>query len=452
MISTNYWRMCVCTTLLLSSRVASQQPVKIDDAKVYSLANPNGIQFSSEGWSTVNPENVDLRYDSTYTWSQAENSNLVYFFRGTAIAHYADKGINRGPIGVSIDGNPHVNVTGTNVGDVRFQQLIWSTTGLSQGDHQIVISNIGTGDPATSIMGVDYLEATPGADGVIIPASFGPRLERIDQLLWVIVDHIRIYFGGYQHSSTTPGATITFKFTGTAVWYFCDRFDSNTLVNISLDGRPGETVDTASSTGAWLTQVLMWSKINLDDGSHTITITHAGTEGKYINVDFFKYMPSLSAPPVSSAPTSGSGTSPFGTTSLATRPSSTSAPAANSDDSSGSKSAPTGAIVGGVVGGVALIALIVGIVIWRRRRRSSQDALSPQHETYIGEAEYVTKESQAPAGSPYTPSPLRTPTFAPTVNYQSGMYVPTQPQNTGGLVSVAPTNYTGTTYVGHPEL
>ena len=71
---------------------------------------------------------------------------------------------------------------------------MWNITGLSQGDHQVVISNVGTEDPNTSIRGLDYLEyvgysvrtlfeglfvlfrVTPGADGKINPTSAGPYI------------------------------------------------------------------------------------------------------------------------------------------------------------------------------------------------------------------------------------------------------------------------------------
>lgn len=77
-------------------------------------------------------------------------------YTGTSIAHYTDKSNNRGPIGVSLDGMPYENVTWKSVGDIEYQQQMWFVDELSSGDHQIVVTNVGTGDPDTSIMGVDY--------------------------------------------------------------------------------------------------------------------------------------------------------------------------------------------------------------------------------------------------------------------------------------------------------
>ncbi|KAF8600568.1 hypothetical protein BDV93DRAFT_510756 [Ceratobasidium sp. AG-I] len=118
------------------------------------------------------------------------------------------------------------------------------------------------------------------------------------------------------------------------------------------------------------------------------------------------------------------------------------------------KPVPIGAIVGGVVGGVVLVAFIAGLLIWRRKRQPTSGATAPAHETYVGDAAYGGQEKYAPSGSPYTQSQPGTPGLgpAPTMNYRNGMYAPVQTQNAGGPHSIAPTTWTGATYVGHPEL
>ncbi|KAF8605543.1 hypothetical protein BDV93DRAFT_554398 [Ceratobasidium sp. AG-I] len=295
--------------------------------------------------------------------------------QGTSITHYADSGPNRGPVGVSIDGLPYENATWTNVGNVQYKQWMWKTTDLSPGDHQIVVSNVGTGDPATSLMGLDYFEITPNADGNIFPTMSGPGASVIPSNAVLVDDtsnmisyteswsiynsykHRGIYLGGTQHSSSTPGGSAIFRFNGTAVWYFCDQYDSNSVVSVSVDGGAPDMVNTASTAGLWLSQIIVWSKTGLTDGPHTVNITHVGTDTTYANVDFFKYMPSSTSP------------RPPGTSNTSTI-----------------KPVPIGAIVGGVVGGVVLIAFIAGLLIWRRKRQPTPGATMPAHETYIGDA------------------------------------------------------------------
>ncbi|KAF8605545.1 hypothetical protein BDV93DRAFT_605071 [Ceratobasidium sp. AG-I] len=330
MISARYRRVLVCVSLFFSSRAASQQPVKIDDASIYSPMTPNRIQFSPTPWNTTSQERAEIHYGGTYTWSREAGANLLFFFRGTAIAFYAEQTAQFGPVAVLIDGQSTNAVQWAKSGDSRYQQQIWNVTGLSQGDHQVLVSNVGTDDPLTGVLGLDYLEVTPGEDGVIIPASSGPGASVIPPNAVLVDDSSDminytgpswqvlhsgtvggIYLDETQRSSTSPGAAINFTFYGTAV--------------------VSDIVNTASMDDAWLSQMIIWSKTGLRDGPHTVIITHTGLNGTYISVDFFKYMPST--------------------------PVTTSASAAKS------KSAPIGAIVGGVVCGFAVIALIFGIGI-----------------------------------------------------------------------------------------
>ncbi|KAF8605551.1 hypothetical protein BDV93DRAFT_521395 [Ceratobasidium sp. AG-I] len=371
MISAHYRRVLVYVGLLFSSCAASQRPVKIDDANVYSLANPNGIQFSSRAWNGVSQELHQVHYNGTYTWTQEAGSNLIFFFRGTAIALYAEKTAYFASAAVIIDGKTNSNLMWTEPGDSQYQQQIWKVTGLDQGDHQLMISSYDAGYPLAGVLGLDYLEVTPGDDGVVTSASAGPGASVIppnavlvddssDMIKysgpsWEVVNSAKVIgcLGGTQHSSAVLGATATFTFNGTAVWYFSNQRKENTMVSISLDGGEPDGIDTSSTTDYWLMQALIWGKTSLADGPHTVTITHIGAYDTFINVDFFKYMPS---------------------TTLATSTSSTKP-----------KSVQIGASVGGVVGGVALIALIAGIVIWQRRRRSAQDQTTSEQETYVGD-------------------------------------------------------------------
>ena len=81
------------------------------------------------------------------------------FMKGTAIVYYTDRAPNRGPISVSIDGRPCGYVRWIGVGsNPEFQRAMWVAKALPLGDHQVVISNVGTGDRATSIIGLDFFE------------------------------------------------------------------------------------------------------------------------------------------------------------------------------------------------------------------------------------------------------------------------------------------------------
>lgn len=49
------------------------------------------------------------------------------------------------------------------------------------------------------------------------------------------------------HRTNTPGSSVTFKFNGTAAWYFSDMNPTHGTVNITIDGVYSYTVDGYAS-------------------------------------------------------------------------------------------------------------------------------------------------------------------------------------------------------------
>ncbi|KAF8600574.1 hypothetical protein BDV93DRAFT_525309 [Ceratobasidium sp. AG-I] len=261
MISAHYRRVLFCLSLFFASPAASQQPLKVDDANAYSPTNPNGIQFSADAWNTISQETTELHYNGTYTWSQKTGANMMFFFRGTAIALYAEKATYAVSAAIVIDGNTGIEIMWSSPGDSQYRQQIWN----------VMINYFGTGDRPDDVLGLDYLEVTPGVDGLITPASSGPGASVIPPNAVLVDDssdmisyagsswevdsfpgNLVFYLGGTVHSSGIPGATFTFKFNGTAVWYFSDQHENYTTASISIDGGAPELVDTSSPTGEWV--------------------------------------------------------------------------------------------------------------------------------------------------------------------------------------------------------
>ncbi|KAG9074940.1 hypothetical protein FS749_013455 [Ceratobasidium sp. UAMH 11750] len=256
--------------------------------------------------------------------------------------------------------------------DVELRALIWTVGGLMPGDHQIVV----TGDLN---LGLDWLEIVPNSsdDGQsVLPSESGPGASSVPANAIVVDDTEstisysgtgwRIYlsnanFQGGIHWTDTPGDTCTFQFNGTAVWYFTDFRNDTALATISIDGHPDETLqnkigdDIGSNT--LRNQRLVWNKSGLDDGLHTLTLTHIGNSGDFLGVDFFMYLPSTR---------NGSAIYP---------------------NHGNPKSTRIGAIVGGIVGGVVIFALVLFLVFRMRHcYRNEAEAKAPQMPDLVDES------------------------------------------------------------------
>ncbi|KAG8697330.1 hypothetical protein FRC09_007936, partial [Ceratobasidium sp. 395] len=362
-------RHLLTASLLLLSASPALAQVRIDDSNVFSGASLNGIQYSKGQWNDKNSWYAAQRYNGTYHSAVQPGSHFAFFFRGSSIKYYADRDPKGGPITISLDGGSTVNIDGKPPTTAfQFQQELWSAAALDSGDHYLVVTSV------SGTIGVDWLEVVP-VDGTTDtrPAQLGPGAFEIPPNAAIVDDSVvsiewsgsgwqnagdtgsAAYYQNSMHKTTNPGDSATFRFNGTAVWYFTDMINGNAPVLISIDGGQGEMVQTAPSGGAGgRTQKLAWSKTGLSDSQHTINIRHAGSAGNPAGVDFLMYMPGSGGGSNSGSPgSSGSNSGSNNTT---------------------TKSTPIGPIVGGVVGGVVLLALLtIFLVIRARDKREKRE-------------------------------------------------------------------------------
>ncbi|KAG8707285.1 hypothetical protein FRC09_001922 [Ceratobasidium sp. 395] len=353
--------------------VLGQSPIRIDDTNVFGSSNPGGIQFGGTGWDNYNPGHAQVRYNQSYTVTNTPDATIVLFFRGKSIKYCGDRDPKGGSATVRIDGQTSTNV------DVRappsgfmFQQVLWTSLALDSNDHQLVISNVGARlNPEQGVMGLDFFEIVPNdGSNSVAPMNFGPGATSVSKNAILIDDSegsisysgsgwqtknsvldSSIYFQGSSHTTQNPGDSATYRFVGTDIWYFTDYAPNNAVVSVSIDGGTSETVNTAAGSQTLArTQWMAWGKNGLSDAPHTITVAHAGSAGTAASLDFLKYVPSSGAGAAAS----------LSSASVAATQSSTS--------NDNSKSTPVGAIVGGSVGGFAVILLAILVVLFLARR------------------------------------------------------------------------------------
>ncbi|KAF8760330.1 hypothetical protein RHS01_01350 [Rhizoctonia solani] len=307
--------------------------------------------------------------DRTYHRSTQPNADLIYFFQGDAIYYYGDRGpITMRPAMVYIDGDNKGDMVLSNSSSTQYQQLLWSKANLGPGDHQIVISNAGSGG---QVMGLDYLViesdhgftsagAGPAASSIpseaIIVDDNDPNV--ITYIGWDKIVYVRspssinylgsnlpsqpsrgrfFYYKNTMHRTNQPGSFLTFKFNGTAVWYIAGLFPDNGMMNITLDNESAVMINGSSGSNASLTQRIIWNATELPNREHTVVIKHQDIAGLHVTLDYF------------SVPQPASRASP-----------------------------PIPVIVGSTLGAAALLALSIVWYMLIRRRRTSNVTIDDQ--------------------------------------------------------------------------
>src|SRR5215469_5554051 len=104
-------------------------------------------------WTHANTSNASYTigdYDSTESWSQQAGATMTVAFTGTAVQWIGPKNTNGGIADVSIDGTQVATVDTYDGAGKHFQQVLFSTSGLTDGTHTLTITVTGNKDAAAS--------------------------------------------------------------------------------------------------------------------------------------------------------------------------------------------------------------------------------------------------------------------------------------------------------------
>ncbi|KIK61855.1 hypothetical protein GYMLUDRAFT_42271 [Collybiopsis luxurians FD-317 M1] len=232
--------------------------------------------------------------------------------------------------------------------------------------------------------------------------------------------------------------SISFDFTGTAIYIFLilandpdPGISASTAVNITLDGKLTDTFTHTpnSSDRAFLfnESALAFSKTGMKNISHQMVISTSGLNSNYyLNFDYALY-------------TFQGATTTTLSSSVSPTPSSSSSSLSSS--SSSSSSTPIGAIVGGVVGGIATVAILAaGLFYCRRRHKRAEqydreDILQREIDPFILPARPANSAFIDSHPNPTTSSAGPISTF-PSSTFPSGSINPTATSSEAGASSI----------------
>lgn len=140
--------------------------------------------------------------------------------------------------------------------------------------------------------GFDLSWAGPNATNIpkeaILVESSDQNIQLSNQSQWTNTNDLR-YYGRNNWYSSSHGASLNYTFDGVAIWYYASVDTPNGFYTVSMDGSNPERLSGANPTGR-LTQQMLWSKIGLTPGQHTLTLTQDDDNGKFINLNYFRYV------------------------------------------------------------------------------------------------------------------------------------------------------------------
>jgi hypothetical protein len=258
--------------------------------------NP-GLTFSagwtkadtSPPWSGNGQTNVpELPVTAQETYTTGETATIP--FRGTAISWVGYRGPDGGIATVQIDGGAPIEVD-TYGPTAKVQEVVFTASGLSDGNHTLTITATGRRNAASSSTRI-----VVDAFNVMTP---GRRYENDDPAIaysgnvWNRNHIARVWSGGSSATSNVQGASATFSFTGTSVsWIGCRKSSASGTARVYIDGVFVQEIRLGERYPIEGYQMTVFRADGLAPGPHTLRVeVVSATDGPYVVVDAFDVHP-----------------------------------------------------------------------------------------------------------------------------------------------------------------
>ncbi|MBI3621120.1 MAG: RHS repeat-associated core domain-containing protein [Nitrospirae bacterium] len=231
----------------------------------------------------------------SYAATDNQDAVVSYRFAGTGIQWLSVTSSDGKPIDVYLDGvyQATVNLYGA----TQYQQVVWSRTGLTSGLHLFKLARTpsqgggggggcgggGTCDQFT--LDAVKVQATPDSAWVLTENSaltldYGKL--NSNNTGWSKQNDSAASGGSYQRASTScgqcsaDGMEATYSFSGYGIVWIARKDSVAGKADVWLDGVFQTTIDLYNATT--LSQQQVWSRTDLSNGSHTLTIVVTGTK------------------------------------------------------------------------------------------------------------------------------------------------------------------------------
>ncbi|CAG7848902.1 SubName: Full=Uncharacterized protein {ECO:0000313/EMBL:CCA70239.1} [Serendipita indica DSM 11827] len=414
--------------------------------------NP-AIVYSQRSWRGVSG-NTNNEYKSSLHYPTAVGATIRYQFRGIGIHVYGTvtQPVTKGYPNVTyqVDNDLprgwNLSLSLQDTINTQSHVVLFKSAEYDYGDHEITVY-VGDFDPGTTgRLNFDFLlvigateEDARNAGGLILldDNEAGSIYDAGWSLTGGYKQEMRF---GVHRSPAGATATATLPFTGTNIEVYATLdgdYGSNAIASFAVDrGTANEVVRTFNGPGRVTRQfnTRILSLLDLADGSHTLSITALGNGAVGWRLDYFIYgTPTVASSPADSGAVgdnssnggvSGSSASQSGGATSQTATGVIQSPIPGSDSvtlsrhingSAGLNEQPVGeslvrgqsskaAIAGGVIGGIAIMALaIFFLCLYRRRRKKERETASIDQYRVSVDSHGPHNSANATASSSTTP-------------------------------------------------
>ncbi|KAJ7174092.1 hypothetical protein C8R43DRAFT_1102585 [Mycena crocata] len=354
------------------------------------------VEYSPQGgWGHPSPgSQAAIQYQGTTTRSIVQGDTATFKFSATGVAVFgtlapSKLGLKDVPsMTFSIDGQEgtaYVAPVVTQTDPSLFHQTLWTSGVLAEGLHTLTMT---VGPNVPSIINLDYLmyNTSSTAEKTLFIDDSDPRVEYLD---WQEVDPARtrrnLQHTG--HEAQSSQSLISFSFEGTfaslngIILPGTQPEDFN--ASVVIDGGEPFTLPPFNPTSEPIFNYELFRKTDLEPGDHSMTVSVFSGQQAFA-LDYFSTGAAPTTPRANSASNLSAVADPSAASSASLASSSITMVTPTSGNNLGhgpsvtassSERVPLAALIGCILGGVAVLLLLIfaGVFIWRRRGRKLED-------------------------------------------------------------------------------
>lgn len=273
-----------------------------DFAPVISYSGSNDWRAGT----SATDSSSDLYSDSSFTLSQADGATATFTYNGTSFTIFGSKRANHGFYQITVDGNAFPPDNGASPDPGQFQVPLFSSPALPQGLHTVTLTNQGT-----SFVDIDFItwQSSVGDDDEQLVVSTvqdtDPSFVYTPGNVWgTNPPNIGTYSGSSGHGTATPGAFMTYTFTGDAVYLYGPVGPGSSPYSVILDGE--SPVNHTANKQFYQPQVLLYSATNLGPGEHVVKVEYQPSEpGQIFAIDYANVYTTASTPAAANKSSTG---------------------------------------------------------------------------------------------------------------------------------------------------
>lgn len=216
---------------------------------------------------------ADQYYLGTFTTNNVTNGAVSFSFNGTGVWIYGAKRSNHNTFTVQLDGATYGPYTGY-YPTQEFMQVLFNQTGLTQGMHNLTLTNTGTGNTYVDIDIIVWQSEVGSSGQELITETVedtDPRFQ-YQESVWASPPDVNFYSNGTGHYTEAYLASVSFIFTGEMVTLFGATSTSTGPYTVQLDG--GNVSKYNGTAFLPFYGVTLFHADNLGSGQHNLTLTN----------------------------------------------------------------------------------------------------------------------------------------------------------------------------------